>query len=169
MEESLNTLRYADRARKIKNKPIVNIDPQAAELVNLRQQVQDMKAHIYRLTGGTSYTTTAANSSDVDKSGEVNSLREENEKLKVENTKLLIELNRLINTNRLTYERMLQLENEREEQSKKFDEIKLTFEKISKSEMPDIESNSNGLGNAKKNQTISPKKHIQSHFSAISV
>ena len=26
-EESLNTLRYADRARKIKNKPIVNRDP----------------------------------------------------------------------------------------------------------------------------------------------
>ncbi len=39
MEETLNTLRYADRARKIKNKPIVNIDPQAAELVTLRQQV----------------------------------------------------------------------------------------------------------------------------------
>lgn len=39
MEETLNTLRYADRARKIKNKPIVNVDPQAAELVLLRQQV----------------------------------------------------------------------------------------------------------------------------------
>lgn len=39
MEETLNTLRYADRARKIKNKPIVNVDPQAAELVMLRQEV----------------------------------------------------------------------------------------------------------------------------------
>lgn len=39
MEESVNTLRYADRARKIKNKPIVNVDPQAAELANLRLQV----------------------------------------------------------------------------------------------------------------------------------
>jgi kinesin family protein 4/21/27 len=39
MEETLNTLRYADRARKIKNKPIVNLDPQAAELASLRQQV----------------------------------------------------------------------------------------------------------------------------------
>lgn len=39
LEETLNTLRYADRARKIKNKPIVNRDPQAAELHQLKQQV----------------------------------------------------------------------------------------------------------------------------------
>ena len=38
MEETLNSLRYADRARKIKNKPIINIDPQLAELNNLREQ-----------------------------------------------------------------------------------------------------------------------------------
>uniref|UniRef100_A0A8C0GN84 Kinesin family member 4A n=1 Tax=Chelonoidis abingdonii TaxID=106734 RepID=A0A8C0GN84_CHEAB len=41
LEETLNTLRYADRARKIKNKPIINIDPQAAELNHLKQQVLD--------------------------------------------------------------------------------------------------------------------------------
>lgn len=42
LEESLSTLRYADRARKIKNKPIVNRDPQAAELHKLREQVSDV-------------------------------------------------------------------------------------------------------------------------------
>lgn len=31
-EESLNTLRYADRARRIKNKPVVNRDPMAAQV-----------------------------------------------------------------------------------------------------------------------------------------
>ncbi len=40
MEETHNTLKYADRARKIKNKPVVNRDPAAAELSKLRQQVQ---------------------------------------------------------------------------------------------------------------------------------
>lgn len=39
MEETINTLRYADRARKIKNKPIVNVDPRAAEMSRLKQQV----------------------------------------------------------------------------------------------------------------------------------
>jgi kinesin family protein 4/21/27 len=34
MEETLNTLRYADRARKIKNKPIINRDPQTAEIIS---------------------------------------------------------------------------------------------------------------------------------------
>lgn len=39
MEETHNTLKYADRARKIKNKPVINRDPAAAELSKLRQQV----------------------------------------------------------------------------------------------------------------------------------
>ena len=36
MEETLNTLRYADRARKIKNKPVINRDPQSDEIMRLR-------------------------------------------------------------------------------------------------------------------------------------
>lgn len=43
MEETINTLRYADRARKIKNKPIVNVDPRAAEMSRLKQQVLKKK------------------------------------------------------------------------------------------------------------------------------
>jgi len=39
VEETLGTLRYADRARKIKNKPVVNRDPQVAEILRLRQLV----------------------------------------------------------------------------------------------------------------------------------
>jgi len=39
VEETLGTLRYADRARKIKNKPIVNRDPQVAEILRLRKLV----------------------------------------------------------------------------------------------------------------------------------
>ncbi|WAQ97743.1 KIF4-like protein [Mya arenaria] len=42
MEETLNTLRYADRARKIKNKPVVNWDPQTAEIMKLKSTVQQL-------------------------------------------------------------------------------------------------------------------------------
>lgn len=42
MEETLNTLRYADRARKIKNKPVVNWDPQTAEIMRLKGEVQQL-------------------------------------------------------------------------------------------------------------------------------
>ncbi|KAG1654862.1 Chromosome-associated kinesin KIF4A [Nymphon striatum] len=38
-EETLNTLRYADRARKIKNKPVINRDPQTIEIMRLKQLV----------------------------------------------------------------------------------------------------------------------------------
>ena len=39
LEESLSTLRYADRARKIKNKPIINRDPRTVEMGKLKNQV----------------------------------------------------------------------------------------------------------------------------------
>uniref|UniRef100_A0A5K4F4S8 Kinesin motor domain-containing protein n=1 Tax=Schistosoma mansoni TaxID=6183 RepID=A0A5K4F4S8_SCHMA len=52
MEETLNTLRYADRARLIKNKPILNrADPKDAELAKLRVLVAQLQA---RLTNGSS-------------------------------------------------------------------------------------------------------------------
>ena len=50
LEETISTLRYADRARKIKNKPIVNKDPKAAELSRLRSQVQELQMRL--LDGG---------------------------------------------------------------------------------------------------------------------
>jgi kinesin family protein 4/21/27 len=43
LEESLNTLRYANRARAIKNKPMVNRDPVAAQIAALRQQLAATK------------------------------------------------------------------------------------------------------------------------------
>lgn len=46
LEESMNTLRYANRARNIKNKPVVNRDPNAAQISHLRQQLSMAKAEI---------------------------------------------------------------------------------------------------------------------------
>lgn len=45
-EETLNTLRYADRARKIKNKAVVNRDPNQVELARLRQEVQSLRLQL---------------------------------------------------------------------------------------------------------------------------
>lgn len=39
-DETLSTLRYADRARHIKNKPIVNQDPKVAEINRLQKEVR---------------------------------------------------------------------------------------------------------------------------------
>lgn len=44
IDESTQTLRYANRARNIRNKPVVNRDPNAAQISLLRQQLAAAKA-----------------------------------------------------------------------------------------------------------------------------
>lgn len=38
-EETLNTLKYASRARNIKNKPVINRDPNSALIESLKEQI----------------------------------------------------------------------------------------------------------------------------------
>lgn len=45
-EETLSTLRYADRARKIKNKPVINQDAKTAEINNLKKTIQQLRLQI---------------------------------------------------------------------------------------------------------------------------
>lgn len=46
-DESLNTLKYAYRARKIQNKPIVNvIDQQAVEFSNMQSQIETLQEQL---------------------------------------------------------------------------------------------------------------------------
>ncbi|CAM6093435.1 unnamed protein product [Calypogeia fissa] len=45
-EETLNTLKYANRARNIQNKPTINRDPMAAEMSRMRQQLELMQAEL---------------------------------------------------------------------------------------------------------------------------
>ncbi|BBN17879.1 hypothetical protein Mp_7g17660 [Marchantia polymorpha subsp. ruderalis] len=45
-EETLNTLKYANRARNIHNKPIINRDPQAAQLNQLRHEVRALQVEL---------------------------------------------------------------------------------------------------------------------------
>jgi len=48
LEETINTLKYADRARQIKNKPILNIDPMRLELIKLQKQVFLLQKELLR-------------------------------------------------------------------------------------------------------------------------
>uniref|UniRef100_A0AAX7SMU2 Kinesin motor domain-containing protein n=1 Tax=Astatotilapia calliptera TaxID=8154 RepID=A0AAX7SMU2_ASTCA len=84
MEETINTLRYADRARKIKNKPVVNIDPRAAEMNRLKQQVQELQVMLLHARGGVAPVSESAEN--------VTKLLERNRALRDENNKLSREL-----------------------------------------------------------------------------
>ncbi|EXB56498.1 Chromosome-associated kinesin KIF4A [Morus notabilis] len=51
-EETLNTLKYANRARNIQNKPIVNRDPMSNEMLKMRQQLEYLQAELCARGGG---------------------------------------------------------------------------------------------------------------------
>lgn len=48
-EETLNALKYANRARNIQNKPVVNRDEASALTIELRRQVQTLQMEVHRL------------------------------------------------------------------------------------------------------------------------
>ncbi|KAE9457189.1 hypothetical protein C3L33_10909, partial [Rhododendron williamsianum] len=53
-EETLNTLKYANRARNIQNKPVVNRDPMSSEMLKMRQQLEYLQAELCARGGGAS-------------------------------------------------------------------------------------------------------------------
>ncbi|CAL0305807.1 unnamed protein product [Lupinus luteus] len=53
-EETLNTLKYANRARNIQNKPVINRDPMSNEMLKMQQQLQFLQAELCARAGGSS-------------------------------------------------------------------------------------------------------------------
>uniref|UniRef100_H2Z1R5 Kinesin-like protein n=1 Tax=Ciona savignyi TaxID=51511 RepID=H2Z1R5_CIOSA len=90
VEETLNTLRYADRARKIKNKAIVNRDPQKAEMATLRKEVQQLRLKLLQTQGTTSCVEVTKHSPE---------LQTRVNKLEVEKEELVKEMHKLLDSN----------------------------------------------------------------------
>ncbi|KAF7850661.1 hypothetical protein BT93_L5132 [Corymbia citriodora subsp. variegata] len=53
-EETLNTLKYANRARNIQNKAVINRDPMAAQMQRMRSQIEQLQAELLIYRGDTS-------------------------------------------------------------------------------------------------------------------
>ncbi|XP_061372067.1 kinesin-like protein KIN-4C [Gastrolobium bilobum] len=53
-EETLNTLKYANRARNIQNKAIINRDPVAAQVQTMRSQIEQLQAELLFYRGDAS-------------------------------------------------------------------------------------------------------------------
>lgn len=119
LEETLNTLRYADRARKIKNKPIINIDPQAAELNHLKQQVQQLQVLLLQAHGGT-----LPGNINVEPSENLQSLMEKNQSLVEENEKLSRGLSEAAGQTAQMLERIILTEQANEKMNAKLEELR---------------------------------------------
>ncbi|XP_065702619.1 chromosome-associated kinesin KIF4 isoform X2 [Patagioenas fasciata] len=118
LEETLNTLRYADRARKIKNKPVVNLDPQAAELHHLKQQVQQLQVLLLQAHGGTLPV-----SINMAPSENLQSLMEKNQSLMEENQKLSQGLSEAAGQTAQMLERIILTEQENEKMNAKLEQL----------------------------------------------
>ncbi|KAM7134968.1 chromosome-associated kinesin KIF4A-like [Molossus nigricans] len=119
LEETLNTLRYADRARKIKNKPVVNIDPQTAEVNHLKQQVQQLQVLLLQAHGGTLPV-----SINVESSENLQSLMEKNQSLVKENEKLSRGLSEAAGQTAQMLERIILTEQANEKMNAKLEELR---------------------------------------------
>lgn len=115
IEETLSTLRYADRARKIKNKPIVNQDPRAAEIARLQQIIQQLRCE--KIVEG----SVTVNSDEYEK------LKEEINRLQKRNRELNTALSNALTENTCMFERALLTQTANERLQKKLLELKETY------------------------------------------
>jgi len=51
-DETLNTLKYANRARNIKNKPVINRDPMAAKIEKMSKRIKELETALVASGGG---------------------------------------------------------------------------------------------------------------------
>ncbi|KAG7321201.1 hypothetical protein KOW79_015616 [Hemibagrus wyckioides] len=119
IEETINTLRYADRARKIKNKPILNVDPRAAEMKRLKQQVQELQVMLLHARGGVAPVLSGS-----EEAANVSKVLERNRSLQEENSKLSRELSEAVTQTALMCERIIVTEQVNEKLQSKLEELR---------------------------------------------
>uniref|UniRef100_A0A8C7TSC1 Kinesin family member 4 n=1 Tax=Oncorhynchus mykiss TaxID=8022 RepID=A0A8C7TSC1_ONCMY len=116
IEETINTLRYADRARKIKNKPVVNVDPRAAEMKHLKQQVQELQVMLLHARGGVSPVSEPAEN--------MSKILERTHTLQDENNKLSRALSEAAGQTALMLERIIMTDQANEKLQSKLEELR---------------------------------------------
>ncbi|KAJ8975927.1 hypothetical protein NQ317_014887, partial [Molorchus minor] len=123
IDETLSTLRYADRARKIKNKPIVNQDAKTAEINDLKKTIQQLRLQIVG-QGGPMICP-----------AEIELLKKEIVDLKVKIRDLTLQLSAALMDKTALHETIIILQTANEALNKKISDLKeqydLTFHNIS--------------------------------------
>ncbi|RZF41836.1 hypothetical protein LSTR_LSTR005298 [Laodelphax striatellus] len=108
-EETLSTLRYADRAKKIVNHAVINEDPNARIIRELRQEVEALKEMLKHATGSTGSTPVTFMGSQLMQRQDIHEKLSESEKLMQKMSQTWEE--KLEKTERLQHERQEALEN----------------------------------------------------------
>ncbi|XP_026478674.1 chromosome-associated kinesin KIF4A-like [Ctenocephalides felis] len=136
LEETISTLRYADRARKIKNKPVVNQDPKAAEIIRLKNTIQQLRMEL--LGKGTIHE----NGDGDNKNELVLKLRQEIKELRFKNNNLLKALDSSVMEIACLNEKVILNEASNERMTHKLTEMRAIFDET-KGELSTSENSSN--------------------------
>lgn len=128
-EETLNTLKYANRARNIQNKPIVNRDPMSTEMQRMRQQLEYLQSELLcaRAGGGVP-------------SNELQELKQKISWLEASNAELCRELQECRNKCLIIAQRAMEAEVERNKLSVKLELLRngKTWKEIDDNEIQDL-------------------------------
>ncbi|RZF45016.1 hypothetical protein LSTR_LSTR001977 [Laodelphax striatellus] len=119
-EETLSTLRYADRARKIKNRPIVNQDPVAAEMSRLKKEVERLQLQLLESGGERAIMQSTC-------PPEHQQLLEENSLLSMKIKKMTETMSELVSHSTNQFERVLMEEKNREKFTSELDQLSFKF------------------------------------------
>lgn len=135
-EETLNTLKYANRARNIQNKPIVNRDPMSTEMQRMRQQLEYLQSELLcaRAGGGVS-------------SNEVQELKQKISWLEASNAELCRELQECRNKCLIIAQRAMEAEVERNKLSVKLELLRngKSWKEIEDNEIQDMAMSKSSL------------------------
>ncbi|KAF5297092.1 hypothetical protein FQA39_LY02672 [Lamprigera yunnana] len=147
LDETISTLRYADRARKIKNKPIVNQDPKEAEINRLNKLVTQMRLELIGQGG------------PIICQSELDQIKKENDCLKMKLRNLTNRLSSTLNENTSLFERVMLLQTANERVMAKLHDLQEEYDTT--------------IGNIEQNIPDAVKEHleklksIQNQFSAL--
>ncbi|CAJ0944124.1 unnamed protein product, partial [Mesorhabditis belari] len=89
-EESLSTLRYADRAKRIKNSAVVNIDPQEARLKELEREILELRHENAKLKSGDVAPITVVSTMSTDEERDTNQKQITNLENELLETKIIL-------------------------------------------------------------------------------
>jgi len=118
-EETLSTLMYACKARSIKNKPVVNVDPHSTLIHQLQQQVYDLQKELSRVKKGPSFAREVLSETSMEKD-----LKAEAAILKRSNEELKRKVNRMEDWERGKEIEFLQVQKERDIYQIQYEKLK---------------------------------------------
>ncbi|CAF0946389.1 unnamed protein product [Didymodactylos carnosus] len=121
-EETLSTLRYANRAKNIKNKPKINEDPRDAQMKLLQEEINRLKAELASQSSG-GHVLPSFNNGEVDLSVVIDrdEIEREKERLRTEFERQASELRRQCEDERTNYQ--TELEKLKAEYNEKIDSL----------------------------------------------